>query len=287
MRLAGPLAAMLGVATVASAQAPPVIGAAAVADVASVAPGAVFRIAVRLEIPPGYHIGWTNPGQSGLPTTLVWRTPEGLAAGDTEWPYPERDVTAGFVSQVYHGEIVSVTPFRAAPRLRGAAVVLRGVVRFGLCGATCIPREDTIEVSLPVRSGAPETAADWRAMTADLDRLPAAPPALVVRAVASGGGVRLRIAGPHLAAHGTDSATFFPWPHGVAVVVAVRRVAGAIELTLPGGAPSHPARVQGVLVAARPWFAGSPRHALAVDAAVHERGHLDAILRPRTSYRRI
>ena len=40
-----------------------------VADTAGVEPGASFRLGVLLEMEPGWHTYWENPGDAGLPTT--------------------------------------------------------------------------------------------------------------------------------------------------------------------------------------------------------------------------
>ncbi|HNW64023.1 MAG TPA: protein-disulfide reductase DsbD family protein, partial [Piscinibacter sp.] len=39
---------------------------------------------------PHWHTYWKNPGDSGLPTTLQWTLPEGVKAGEIEWPTPKR-----------------------------------------------------------------------------------------------------------------------------------------------------------------------------------------------------
>lgn len=79
----------LPVAGRAAAQAPEV-QVSAVPEYAAVRAGSSFRVAVRLRIPEGWHIYWTNPGPGGLPTTVAWHLPGGVTAGETEWPFPRR-----------------------------------------------------------------------------------------------------------------------------------------------------------------------------------------------------
>jgi DsbC/DsbD-like thiol-disulfide interchange protein len=253
----------------ARAQVPPAVQVSAIPEVASIAPGGAFRVAVRLRIPDGCHISWINPGQSGLPTTIAWQAPTGVSAGETEWPYPERDETAGFVSHVYRGVAVVVTRFLADSSLRTGVAVLRAELSWGLCGATCVPHRDTVALSLPVRRGPAETTAQWRALAPSLDALPLASTALTVRAVALGDSVRLTIAGSPLSARTSGTVTFFPRPSGVAVVAAIRRRGRVVTVTLPARAfRVRPSRLAGVLVADGPWLVGSQRRALAIDAVV-------------------
>ncbi|MBU4238861.1 MAG: thiol:disulfide interchange protein, partial [Alphaproteobacteria bacterium] len=46
------------------------------------APGSTVVVAVHQTIAPGWHTSWRNPGDSGGPTTLDWRLPAGVKAGE-------------------------------------------------------------------------------------------------------------------------------------------------------------------------------------------------------------
>ncbi len=259
----------LCVASAAGVHAQARVQLAIVPEFSSVAPGVAFRIAVRLRIPDGCHISWINPGQSGLPTTIAWRAPVGVSAAETQWPYPERDETAGLVSHVYRGVVVVVTPFIVDSSVRGSAVKLQANLSWGLCGATCTPQQDTVEVSLPIQRSVGETTAAWQAIAPSLGALPVTDTSLTARAVARGDSVRITIAGSPLSALTGSTATFFPRPSGVAVVVAVGHANRGITITLPvrprRAPPSH---VAGVLVADRAWLVGSHRRALAIEADI-------------------
>jgi hypothetical protein len=54
-----------------------------------------WRLGVRFEIEPGWHIYWKNPGGAGMATEVQWRVPEGVAAGETQWPLPIGFVQSG------------------------------------------------------------------------------------------------------------------------------------------------------------------------------------------------
>lgn len=249
---------------------PPRVQVTAVPELTAVTPGAGFRVAVRLRIPDGYHICWTNPGQIGLPTTLDWRTPAGVTVEGTRWPYPERDTSAGPVSHVLRGEVVVVTRFRVDPSLRpGPTTGLRAVLTWGLCGDRCIPQQDTVALPLTVGGALPEVTPAWRGLARGLDRLPAQDSTLRMKAALHGDGVRFTLTGAGLAGAPPSTATFFPRPSGAAAVAAVQPVAGGVALTLPAGILISPVGpLEGVLVADRPWLAHSTRRALAVRATV-------------------
>src|SRR6185369_2276394 len=51
------------------------------ADVAAVQPGSTFTVGVLLDLAPGWHVYWTNPGDSGLAPTVKFKLPDGFTAG--------------------------------------------------------------------------------------------------------------------------------------------------------------------------------------------------------------
>src|SRR5215471_875519 len=53
-------------------------------------PGKEQLLGVHFVMEKGWHIYWVNPGDSGQPPVFKWQLPAGLAAGEIEWPRPER-----------------------------------------------------------------------------------------------------------------------------------------------------------------------------------------------------
>ena len=258
----------LCVAPRAGAQAPEV-QIAAVPEYTTVAPGSSFRVAVRLRLPDGWHIAWTNPGQSGLPTTLAWTAPTGISPGATDWPYPERDEGDGLVSHIYRGGVVIVTSFHSDSTARGHVAVLRGEFRWGLCAKVCVPQTRTVEVSVPLQGGPAEASPGWRGLEADLAALPVQSAGLLLHGVVRGDSVRLTIAGPAVGRLPGTTATFFPLESGAAVVVPIRATPGMATVTLPSRVLRSGSRqLAGILVAAPAWLMTARRRALVVATVV-------------------
>src|SRR5271168_439117 len=86
-------AAVVGMGNVAWAQSTPHAGrhvaASLIAETLSLVPGQPLHLALRQEIQPGWHTYWSNPGDSGLPTTIDWTLPREFKAGPIMWPTPE------------------------------------------------------------------------------------------------------------------------------------------------------------------------------------------------------
>jgi thiol:disulfide interchange protein DsbD len=129
--------------------------------------GSSLRVAVLLEVDPGWHVYGPDPGDSGLPTELRWNV-EGARVGPVAWPPTEPRVLLP----------VEVTPLddRAGPRPARVEVDLLA------CAHSCIPATLSLERDLHAARPAWSTGAT-RAETTALfarlaagDRSPNAPP---------------------------------------------------------------------------------------------------------------
>jgi thiol:disulfide interchange protein DsbD len=56
----------------------------------AVKPKGKFLLAVRFDIEAGYRISWTNPGDVGKTTRVVFEVPEGFSVGPLMYPAPQR-----------------------------------------------------------------------------------------------------------------------------------------------------------------------------------------------------
>ena len=89
------MTSLAGLLVVLVASAP---GAASAPTVRAELVGDGSRVGVRFVIPRGKHIYWSNPGDSGLPTKVVFSLPPGYRAGPVRWPVPEKFVQPGDIT---------------------------------------------------------------------------------------------------------------------------------------------------------------------------------------------
>jgi thiol:disulfide interchange protein DsbD len=252
----------------------PRVATSLIPEVVTLQPGGTFRVAVRLQVPEGWHIYWKNPGLGGLPTTLTWELPPDITAGPVEYPYPERADTASVVSHIYRGEVFLVTPFTVRASASVQTVDLRATITWGICREICIAQRVQLTTSLPIQR--PTTPAQpsprWPAVAASTQgRFPTMPPDIRVEATHSAEGIHLRIvrAGSY-ATRSPAMVTFFPESGTViplSVAVPVRSERGALTLTLPRPRDDalRPHRLTGVLVSETGWGGQLNPKALAVD----------------------
>ncbi len=255
---------------VASASVAGHVSAQLVAARTALVPGATTMLALDLQIAPGWHTYWRNPGESGLPTTLVWKLPPGFVAGDIEWPAPQVLKAGPLVNYGYEGEVLHLVPI-AVPRdaKPGTTATLAARADWLVCKETCIPEGADLALALPIATvGAPDP--HWsEAIETTRAALPRPQPAWSATAVASGSTIALTLTPPPGAADPGALQFFAEAENRIEPSVAQLRTAqgGSYVLSLP---ISHQmsggfARLRGVLTASR----GRDSTAHERDAMVH------------------
>jgi thiol:disulfide interchange protein DsbD len=229
-----------------------------------VEPGRPFWLGLRLEMQPGWHVYWKQPGDSGLPPRLRWTLPPEFEARDIVFPYPHRFVTGELASYGYTGEVLLLVPMTApASAPAGGAVQLTTNASWLECRETCIPAKAALGLTVPVRSGpAREDPASAPLFAAARGRLPR--PARGWRFEA--GGERIVLRPPAAWRPPQGEVEFFAAQDNVIRFAAAQRVVSG-----PGGwglelqrdvNGSLPPSLQGVLVARR----GDGMEAIEVEA---------------------
>jgi DsbC/DsbD-like thiol-disulfide interchange protein len=121
----------------------------------SIQPGEPFWLGLRLEMQPGWHVYWKQPGDSGLPPRLKWTLPPQFTAQDIVFPYPHRFATGALASYGYSGEVLLLVPMTAPATLAaGGSVQLTTNASWLECRETCIPAKAALGLTLPVRAAA-------------------------------------------------------------------------------------------------------------------------------------
>lgn len=175
-----------------------------VADVASVAPGEPFHVALKLTPREHWHTYWRNPGDSGLATTLEWTLPAGFTAGDIAWPAPKALPFGPLTNYGYDAEhwlLVTVTP--PADMAQGE-VTLKARADWLVCEDICIPEGADLELTLPAATEAVRDPLHTAGFRKAREALPVAFP----------GAAQFRVDGKTLALRFTDAGDgvlrFFP-----------------------------------------------------------------------------
>lgn len=135
-----------------------------VSEVAAIAPGQTFWLALHQRIAPGWHTYWMNPGDSGEAPRIEWSLPPGFTVGEFAWPLPDRIPVGSAMTYGYAESVVLPIPVTPPADLEpGTRVSLKGQASWLVCEKICIPEDAPIALTLPVVRGT--AALDTRGST--------------------------------------------------------------------------------------------------------------------------
>ena len=243
-----------------------------VAEQTALVPGRPNTVALRLVMERGWHTYWQNAGDSGLPTTLKWKLPDGLNAGPIQWPAPRALPVGPLVNYGYEGEVLLLSDVSTVPDfLSGKTVTLSARADWLVCKEICIPEGADLSLTLPVIADAAKVQRDPRwsdAIASARASLPQAVAEWKVTAKGRGSAVELSLAPVSGHDNAADIATahFFPYVEGQIEASGpqpLTRQDKTVSMSLPVASQrvGEFRRVAGVLVSGNPR---APR-ALAID----------------------
>ncbi len=121
------------------------------AESAQVQSGQTLRTAVRLTLDPGWHVYWVNPGDAGMPTSVVWELPPGWSAGELWHPWPLRFQSGELHGLGHEGEVRYPVTLTAPEGFEGQ-VTLKGKLKWLACNDdACVP--GSADLTLELRAG--------------------------------------------------------------------------------------------------------------------------------------
>ncbi len=124
----------------------------------AVAPGDTIWVGLKLEMAPGWHTYWRNPGDSGLPTMINWSLVPGLEAGPIQWPTPERQPYGTLMNFGYSDEVTLLARLSVAEDSPTGNALLSARVTWLVCADICIPEDGSFSIPITVDQGAPQAS---------------------------------------------------------------------------------------------------------------------------------
>lgn len=143
------------------------VKATLLADCDAIVPGKPLTLGVLFKIEPAWHIYWKYSGDSGMPTRVKWKLPEGFSSRDLLFPMPTMFDQSGVVAYGYTDEVMLLTRIIPPAELAtNQKVQLSADVNWLVCDKVCLPGKAHVSIELAVRDkNAPANAelfAKWR-----------------------------------------------------------------------------------------------------------------------------
>ena len=122
-----------------------------IADHGSAEAGETITLALKLEMDPGWHVYWRNPGDAGLPPQIIWDEAVTTTFSEFDWPIPEELPVVPNQIMDYGYSNVVVLPFEATlPVDARGEVSLTGTADYLICEEICIPEQAPVSLTLTV-----------------------------------------------------------------------------------------------------------------------------------------
>jgi len=131
---------------------PPKVEVRLLADTKAIVPGSSIDLAVAFKLEKDWHIYWSNPGDTGLPTTFKWQLPPDFTVGAMKFPPPQRHVDkTGLHSFILEGEPVILTTLKVPAELEaGQKINISVKVKWLVCKDRCYSDSEELSLQLPV-----------------------------------------------------------------------------------------------------------------------------------------
>ena len=149
-------------------------------------------LGLKIAHQPHWHTYWKNPGDSGLPTTLEWTLPAGVAAGEIQWPTPAKLPIGPLMNFGYEGTLLLPVPVTVPAGFAAQTLDVKLRADWLVCKEVCIPESGEFALQLPVQAA---TAAHAGLFDAARAALPQPVPGAQATAAVQGGDLVVRVAG--------------------------------------------------------------------------------------------
>jgi len=110
----------------------------------SVKPGDTVLAGIHLQMEPGWHTYWRNPGTGGfgIATSVEWELPKGVTAGALQWPVPQKLVdnspVAPNTTYIYEDDAVLLAPLKIGAEVPVGPIELKAKVEWLECKSVCV-----------------------------------------------------------------------------------------------------------------------------------------------------
>lgn len=123
-----------------------------IAEEQSIQPERPFWVALQMNIQPGWHTYWKNPGGSGMPCHIDWKLPEGFEVRSLLWQTPKRYSEEGLSYFGYQEDAILLAEIMpAANAAQQPIAVLEATLSWVACNSqTCLPGDSVHHIDIPV-----------------------------------------------------------------------------------------------------------------------------------------
>jgi DsbC/DsbD-like thiol-disulfide interchange protein len=111
-------------------------------------PPSTMTVGLHIEITPGWHFYWVNPGDAGLAPEVTWDLPSGYEAGPLRFPTPEKTIHGDIVAYGFKKELIILSEISvSSPPAPIEAPTIACRLDWMACRESCVTGREAVEVS--------------------------------------------------------------------------------------------------------------------------------------------
>jgi len=118
-------------------------------------PGGGDHGGLYFKLEPGWHVYWSNAGDSGEPPRIKWTLPAGITAGPLQFLPPRRLPLGPLMDFGYENEVLFPFKLDIGRLVKPGTAILDAHVDWLVCREVCIPGRADLEISQKVLAAAP------------------------------------------------------------------------------------------------------------------------------------
>ncbi|MCX6935430.1 MAG: protein-disulfide reductase DsbD family protein [Verrucomicrobia bacterium] len=216
--------------------------------------GQSLMVGLRFRPTPGWHIYWSNPGDSGMPPSIEWKLPPGFTASPLQFPFPNKILLPPLVSYGYEEETILLATLTPPADWKFTSPVTFGAQLDWLaCKEACLPAHASLTLEIP-KIVKPDPALTIT-FQQSLQKLPIQVPSIRISAQRSARILDLLIQVPTSSSF--EKLSFFPdsndWLDEFASAE-IKTSSDGVHLRLPLKEHAQlPSTITGLLVAEKSW----------------------------------
>ena len=119
--------------------------------------GKPAQAGILFKIEPGWHVYWKNAGDAGEPPHIRWTLPDGIRAGELEFPAPKRLPLGPLMDFGYEDEVLFPFSFDVPKSSRPGPAILDAKVSWLVCREVCIPGKAELGMRVMLAASAPSS----------------------------------------------------------------------------------------------------------------------------------
>jgi len=105
-----------------------------------------FYVGLKLDMDPGWHTYWKNPGDSGGPFSIEWSHGMDIIVEDVSWPIPQIIPYDPLITYGYKDFVIF--PFKVFKQQDTPLGLLSAELEFLICSDICIPENANLSIDL-------------------------------------------------------------------------------------------------------------------------------------------